>query len=645
MNFPRINSPASRIFSEQDLKSIVARSSRLSERLNGNFKLLEAQSPKAMSRLEQWTNLTSTPTRGKLYPPLAALGDVAMKDGAPFPPWTNLLQDLCAAIKVAFEGEPKRDLRNRLSVPFAHLLWPAAKHARGLVAAVNGQLLETAWRDLESQLVTRWSAAFATALQSDFLAFVAVSGFSPFPYRFRQSRDRPGSHQYSRFVTEQGADGLASFFRRYPTAARLFAELTSSWIAVTSEFAERFASDEKQLRALMPSTSGSLQIARIQTQVADSHRGGRCAMIVITEMGHKVVYKPRILLVEKRFNELLSWLNARGRSLPHRALRVVTRVEYGWMEFAEAEPCSDPAAIERFYNRAGSLLAIVHALQGIDIHRENLVAAGEHPVAVDLEALFHPPTFAQGLHASTPNALPLDKSVLRTGFLPVYQQTPTNDSMQDFSALGAPIQLRSSAPVLCWKNVNLDSMCLVPGRRIDRCSHHRPTFRKRRVRLQAYAPQVTKGFSSTMDLLRGWEKLPKFRSLIKRIQACTKRTIKRPTFVYNTVLRSAQQPGFLREGIDRSIQLQILPRQDHEEESEYQQEIQSLECLDIPYFINGLANRHGQQSIILSAAQTEEQVRLIRSAIQKRLIARGGYVQSTLQTNSLSVKSRTRSSQ
>ena len=40
--------------------------------------------------------------------------------------------------------------------------------------------------------------------------------------------------------------------------------------------------------------------------------------------------------------------------------------------------------------RQGGYLAILYALEATDFHFENLIAAGEQPVLIDLETLFHP---------------------------------------------------------------------------------------------------------------------------------------------------------------------------------------------------------------------------------------------------------------
>ncbi len=71
-------------------------------------------------------------------------------------------------------------------------------------------------------------------------------------------------------------------------------------------------------------------------------------------------------------------------------MRVLVRDGYGWVEHVAAAACESGEEIERFYRRQGELLALLYVLDAADIHSENLIAAGEHPFLVDLEALFHP---------------------------------------------------------------------------------------------------------------------------------------------------------------------------------------------------------------------------------------------------------------
>src|SRR6516164_3119816 len=153
--------------------------------------------------------------------------------------------------------------------------------------------------------------------------------------------------------------------------------------------------------------------------LGDAHRGGRSVLIAEFRSGLRVVYKPRGLAVDVHFQELLSWLDERGDHSPFRTLRILDRGTYGWAEFVAEQPCTSPDEVRRFYRRQGGYLALLYALDATDFHCENLIAAGEHPVLVDLEALFHPREPAAGATHTDGPADDVASSVLRVGLLPL----------------------------------------------------------------------------------------------------------------------------------------------------------------------------------------------------------------------------------
>lgn len=105
------------------------------------------------------------------------------------------------------------------------------------------------------------------------------------------------------------------------------------------------------------------------------------------------------------FQEVCAALNVHGLSVPLHVRRLVLRDGCSWDEHVDAHPCSDPAAIERYFIRAGMLVRLVERLCGDDLHARNVMMAGEYPVLVDVETLFVPvppmlpPSYA-ALHAS-----------------------------------------------------------------------------------------------------------------------------------------------------------------------------------------------------------------------------------------------------
>ncbi len=83
----------------------------------------------------------------------------------------------------------------------------------------------------------------------------------------------------------------------------------------------------------------------------------------------KAVYKPKNVGAERAFYDVVAFVSARADVPPLRPLRVVERDGYGWCEFVQHAPCADAAAAERYFERAGVLLAIVYVLEGVDCHR------------------------------------------------------------------------------------------------------------------------------------------------------------------------------------------------------------------------------------------------------------------------------------
>src|SRR6185437_940245 len=149
----------------------------------------------------------------------------------------------------------------------------------------------------------------------------------------------------------------------------------------------------------------------------DAHRQGRSVIRLTFSSGFKLIYKPRSLSIDNHFYALLRWLNEQGAQPTFRALRVIERAEYGWVEFVESQTCDSPEEIARFYERLGSYLAILYALGANDFHHENLIACGEHPMLIDLESLIAPALPLQPPLQSRGNAL-FQSSVMRIGLLP-----------------------------------------------------------------------------------------------------------------------------------------------------------------------------------------------------------------------------------
>ena len=66
-------------------------------------------------------------------------------------------------------------------------------------------------------------------------------------------------------------------------------------------------------------------------------------------------------------------------------MKCLSRPTYGWEENIENKSCNTKEEIERYYFRLGIHLFLGYALGATDLHGENIVAHGEHPVIIDME--------------------------------------------------------------------------------------------------------------------------------------------------------------------------------------------------------------------------------------------------------------------
>ena len=252
----------------------------------------------------------------------------------------------------------------------------------------------------------------------------------------------------------------------------------------------------------------------INAGAGDRHRQGRSVIIASFTSGAKVVYKPRSLAVDVHFQELLHWVDERGHHPPFRRARIIDRGTHGWVEFVGAEGCSIARKVRRFYRRQGGYLALLHVLRGTDFHHENLVAAGEHPVLVDVEALYHPELFAMEPAAEGT----LRASVLAVGLLPCSRRAGRSTEGIDVSGLGAVEGALWPGELPRWERAGTDDMRMARARvsaelglTIAHCSTARPLIspiRRRgrgrlRVDLRAMPTHAVPSCSRAADRCRG----------------------------------------------------------------------------------------------------------------------------------------------
>ena len=310
----------------------------------------------------------------------------------------------------------------------------------------------------------------------------------------------------------------------YPVLARILLGRAAAWLDSCLSFLRHLSDDGDDLAAAFALGIGLGPLVGVQAQLGDSHHGGRSVLIARFASGTRVVYKPRPLALDLHFQELLTWVNERVERPQFRTLAVLDRGDHGWVEYADHSSCDSEAGVRRFYERQGGHLALLYLLEGTDFHCENLLASGEHPIVVDVEALFHPRFHAGAHHTEDPAAHDLRRSVLRTGLLPGSLRHGGDGEKLDRSGLAAVAGGTTSFGTPQLEALGSDELRLVRGKVPIRPSANVPLLDGQDVG-RIHGDAVVYGFEAVYrcvlahrdELLRGDSPLARFRGDTTRV--------------------------------------------------------------------------------------------------------------------------------
>jgi len=341
----------------------------------------------------------------------------------------------------------------------------------------------------------------------------------------------------------------------YPVLARQLVRAVENGVAFHLEFFRRLSADWELIRHFFSGDQDPGKLEEVSSGLGDSHRRGRSVLLARFSSGTKVVYKPRSLALDVHFQELLSWLNACGQEPPLRTIRSVDRGDYGWVEFVEARGCSTPEEVRRFFQRQGAYLALLYALDATDFHSENLVAQGEHPVLLDLEALFHARLQRSAASSAAQRAAleAVEDSVLRAGLLPQRIWGTAEAEGVDISGLGSSPGQMTPFEVPRWRAAGTDEMHLGRERMVMPVGTSRPSLGGAEVDVLEHADAIATGFVATYRLLEQQRAaLLATDGPLARFAADEVRVILRPTQTYGVLLREGFHPDVLHDELDRA---------------------------------------------------------------------------------------------
>ncbi|SES38055.1 type 2 lanthipeptide synthetase LanM family protein [Lentzea albida] len=342
---------------------------------------------------------------------------------------------------------------------------------------------------------------------------------------------------------------LSSVFNRYPVLARLLAQACEQAVSTHHELSSRFTRDRAQIVRTIFDDHDPGALISIETGQGDAHQQGRTVAVLTFESGAKLVYRPRPVGLHVRFQEQVRWLSERTR-IDFRSPRLLPRDGYGWIEHVTHEPCADVSQVAEFYRRLGALLALLYAVDGTDMHYENLIACGDQPVLVDVETLFHPTL----VNDADPAAAALVRSVHRTALLP--HVLLGDNGVADVSGVGGDHGVLSPLNSVDWADPGTDRMRLVRRPRTSSGARNRPLLDGTPAEPADYQDSLLAGFRAGYDAIVAHRD-----ELLQLVRECVDeevRFVARATRQYARLLDESTHPSVLADALDRDLAFGVL---------------------------------------------------------------------------------------
>lgn len=366
--------------------------------------------------------------------------------------------------------------------------------------------------------------------------------------------------KYFKTVLLHSQSFLEAMYDEYSVLTILFIKKLEQMTAFIAEVIHNFEENKADIEASLNGGASYGKIVDISYDAGDTHNNGKTVIVLNFENQKKLVYKPREMTVEQRFNDFIYWLNETmpKESLLSLEVAGIHRGDHcGWVSFVEATPCENIEEVKRYYQRVGQILALSYVLGAKDFHHENVIASGEHPVIIDLETLFCPDLVDIDLETAPSGhviAKLIYESVSSIALLPMQITNKKNKKSVDLGGLSGSEAQLSPFKSTYITHPDTDEIQIVADYGVIEAMNNLPKVNDQRQNSDDYLPEMIKGFEN-MYLWIIENKTPMMQAIHQYFDNLIYRVLFRPTNTYAQLLGTSYHPDILRCRLDREMYL------------------------------------------------------------------------------------------
>lgn len=346
---------------------------------------------------------------------------------------------------------------------------------------------------------------------------------------------------------------------------------------------------EEILNNLSDFNSSYGELVKIVLGQGDTHNHGKSVAVIEFE-NKKLMYKPRSLVIEKKYGELLKWFENENKNfISIDAGQIWDFGDSGCMEFIQNEECKTISEVQDFYYRMGELLCILYTLNSKDFHCENIIAKGSMPILIDLETLIHSfLTFEDMDNIVTSASKKIGSSVIGVSLLPTLLQNNNTDEAIEVGGIGSGKKQISPYKSQTVESMDSDEIHIIFEKKEVNVAQNYPQYNGKIVGCADYLNDIKEGFKDIYSWILKNKELyyQKIQEIFHKVEC---RIICKNTNVYVQLHDTGYHPDLLHNSIDREIylcRLGLVMEQNNEYKNSalYRLEFEDLKRDDIPYF-------------------------------------------------------------
>lgn len=405
---------------------------------------------------------------------------------------------------------------------------------------------------------------------------------------YKQSKKLKGSNskeEYNFFCNEIVGERwfIKELLLEYPVLYHCIKEKVHNMVLFYREVIEHFIKDKHDIEQYLCNDKKVEKIKKIHGNFSDVHNRGKQVLRIELDNEIDLFYKPRSMNNENMYTNMLQWISERI-DIQQMSYPFLSCGNHSWTTIVEYQECEDDNQLKNYYLRMGVQLFLVYLLGTKDLHYENIIAAGEYPVLIDLETLVNICYNTDRESVNDEILYQLAQSVLYTGLLP-YRAWNNGEIGIDYSAIagGQSGKYPFKIPVI----VNPKTSDMAVRYEYPQISNKKnlATIKGDFQNPNKYKEEIIRGFSEAYrEVMKHREEFSVF---FEEISCLKSRFLVRDTQYYSMLLSSSYHPSLLMNSIEREIFLNVLYKSNKDERI-VNREISSLLRSDIPYFFHKL---------------------------------------------------------